>query len=193
MYKLLIIILYFLFTTTAFSDTDVSTVSAGSRSYSVIDKYWLINPAVFVCDDLRISRSRVDRAIRYWQRLGYSFESINYNYTGRECHGMPSTGSIVITIPDQNFDASKLALTRTAFNSETREIYHSTIQVPNFNTTKERVLEHEFGHAFGWTHSTRSYYIMNRNWKLGGWNSAGLSNDRYLRLIGELITANSNP
>ena len=186
MFKFLFI-LASLFSPTVSADSDVSAVSVGPRSYSTIDKYWTIKPSVYICDDLRIPNSRVGRAISYWERLGYSFERIAFNYNGPECKGMPSFGSIIITIPDQNFNQSKMAVTRCTFNSRSREILYSEIQIPSFNVTKERILEHELGHALGWGHSNRRFYIMNENWKLGGYDSTGLSKNRYIKLYEDIL------
>tara|TARA_A100001011_G_scaffold369907_1_gene425684 strand:- start:883 stop:1407 length:525 start_codon:yes stop_codon:yes gene_type:complete len=169
------------------ADSDISAASIGSRSYSTIDKYWTTNPSVYICKHLRIPRSRISKAISYWERLGYSFEKVTFDHNGPECNGMPSFGSIIITIPGQNFNQSKMAVTRCTFDSKSREILYSEIQIPSFNVTKERVLEHELGHALGWGHSNRKYYIMNENWKLGGYDSSGLSKDRYIELYEDVL------
>lgn len=170
------------------SFTDSEQVMYGPRSYSTIESYWSNPPIVKVCKQSRISNSRVRLAIGYWERLGYQFESIIYNDESISCRmSKPLYGEIIITIPDQNFDFRKIAMTRTVVGVISKEILYSTIYIQDSKATKERVLEHEFGHAFGWSHSPRSYHIMNQAWEKGGHNSIGLDFDRYQELIQEII------
>ena len=39
---------------------------------------------------------------------------------------------------------------------------------------KSRILEHEIGHALGWSHCNRRGHIMNPEWSRGGWDDFGL-------------------
>ena len=176
------------------SYTDSEQVAYGPRSYSVIDSYWSQPPIVKVCKQSRISNSRVRMAIEYWKRLGYQFESIIYDDESISCTMFrPSYGEIIITIPDQNFDFKNIAMTRTVIHSPSKEILYSIIYIQDNKASKERVLEHEFGHAFGWSHSPRSYHIMNKAWENGGHSSVGLEFDRYQELIQEIISEGLTP
>ena len=174
--------------------TGSEQVLYGSKSYSTIDSYWAQPPILKICEQSRVSDSRVRMAVEYWKRLGYQFESIIYDDQSTSCTILkPSYGEIIITIPDQNFDFKNIAMTRTVIHSLSKEILHSIIYIQDNKASKERVLEHEFGHAFGWSHSPRSYHIMNKAWENGGYSSVGLELDRYQELIQELILEGLTP
>ena len=42
------------------------------------------------------------------------------------------------------------------------------------NAHKDRVLEHEIGHALGWQHYRQRYHIMHPEWRYGGYDSYGI-------------------
>jgi len=164
-------------------------VMFGPASYPDITSYWAIKPVVKVCKVLSISKSRVVKALSYWKRLGYEFEEVVYNDESMSCAGRPLFGEIIITIPDQGFDYSKIAITRRAVNKNLNMIIYAEIFLQEKETTKERVLEHEFGHAFGWNHTYRRYHLMNEMWERGGHDSLGIDNRRYRELSKELELA----
>lgn len=158
----------------------------GPPSYPGINSYWVMNPVVKVCKVLSISDGRVRKALGYWERLGYSFEEVIYNDESMSCAGKPLFGEIIITIPDQGFDYDKIAITRRTINRDLKIMLHAQIFLQQKDATKERVLEHELGHAFGWDHTYRRYHLMNEVWERGGHDSTGVNHRRYQELIKEL-------
>jgi predicted Zn-dependent protease len=158
----------------------------GPASYPDIQSYWVTKPVVKVCKVLSISKSRVSKALNYWEKLGYEFEEVIYNDESMSCAGKPLFGEIIITIPDQNFDYEKIAITRRTVNRDLNMVMYAEIFLQEKETTKERVLEHEIGHAFGWDHTYRRYHLMNEMWERGGHDSTGVDSRRYRELSKEL-------
>jgi len=161
-------------------------VMFGPPSYPKISSYWKITPIVKVCKVLPISNSRVEKALDYWRRLGYTFEEVIYNDESMSCAGRPLYGEIIITIPGQKFNYDNIALTRRFANKEMNMILYAEVHMQAKYITKERVLEHEIGHALGWDHTARRYHMMHRTWEAGGHDSTGLKNERYKELSEEL-------
>ena len=159
----------------------------GTPSYPNITGFWAFKPIIKVCKIASIPDSRVKRAISYWDRLGYEFEEIIFDDESMSCAMGPRFGEIIITVPNQAFDFSKLAITRTSRNSETNFIIHSVIHMPPVNQDRERILEHEIGHSLGWDHTFRTQHIMNENWLKGGHDSSGLRYERYIELSNEMM------
>jgi hypothetical protein len=143
---------------------------------------WISEPAIRVCDGLNISSSRISLALRYWERLGYSFGPIIYDNSSPACRGNPLWGEIILSLPNQSFDFEKLALTRTTKLQVDNTILYSQIFLQERYVSKERVLEHEIGHALGWSHTSMRYHLMNEAWENGGHNSSGLKYRRYIEL-----------
>jgi|LWDU01.1.fsa_nt_gi hypothetical protein len=139
------------------------------------DGSWNMIPTVYVCKDTPISASRVRSAMRVWQRLGYEMIGPIMNSKISACINRDySRGNIIIQLRGQSFKEENLAMTRTYRMTKTREIISARIEIQAFAPKKERVIEHEFGHAFGWHHFNRRYHIMNSVHSLGGWDTYGL-------------------
>lgn len=138
------------------------------------EKYqWDIVPSVRVCANTRVSQGRLNRALNYWQKLGYKFDHINYS--SPEPCAEPYFGEILIRLPDETFEfGTELAATRIIVNNSNKRIVKAKIFIFPKSATKERVIEHEIGHAIGWHHFSEPYHIMNRNWHSGGYGSRGL-------------------
>jgi predicted Zn-dependent protease len=86
----------------------------------------------------------------------------------------PKDGEIIITLPESGFSDKHLASTRIYTHKETGHIVKAKIQMLPKNAKKERVLEHEIGHALGWYHYPQRYHMMHPNWRLGGYERRGL-------------------
>ena len=154
-------------------------VSFASNRNPQVSACWITEPAIRICSGIRMPSSRISNALRYWERLGYSFGPIIFDNNSAACIGGPLWGEIVITLPDQSFDFEKLAITRTTKIRDDNTILYSQIFIQERYINKERVLEHEIGHALGWSHVNSKYHLMNEAWERGGHNSSGLSARTY--------------
>ena len=86
-------------------------------------------------------------------------------------------GEILITLPEVGFESSQIASTRVSRRIADNVIIKAKIFIMPRNARKTRVLEHEIGHALGWSHYNQKFHIMHENWMKGGYDSKGLRND----------------
>jgi len=136
---------------------------------------WQTKPNVRICPDTGISPARVSRAMNYWKRLGYEFGNIIIEKDMYNClMPPPLRREILITLPHQEFNEKHLAATKISTHRITGEIVKANIYITPRNSERERILEHEFGHALGWNHYPQRDHIMNPEWEFGGYNSYGL-------------------
>ena len=154
-----------------------------SRRPPVSTKYWVVAPDIVICNGSRVTVGRASRAMTFWRRLGYSFGEIIDNVQTGPCLGEMPRGQIVIDLIGQDFVEPNLAMTRTYFYTTTGEIVGARIEMKATSATKERVLEHEIGHALGWSHYNRRYHLMHEDWNHGGWDSYGLQRRASIRQI----------
>ena len=140
-----------------------------------VDGAWNITPTVYICPNTPITHSRVRKAINVWKRLGHDMIGPLSGEHISECIGDSyRRGAILIKLRGQSFNESMLAMTSTYRYTETREIIGAVIQIQAFAPERERVIEHEFGHAFGWNHFNRRYHLMHEMHSRGGWDTYGL-------------------
>ena len=74
-------------------------------------------------------------------------------------------------------------MTRTKRNTRTSQIIQIQIYINRYGAEKLLVLEHEIGHALGWSHRRERYHLMNENWNDIGHATTGLSFRDYQREI----------
>lgn len=133
---------------------------------------WNMKPDIRICAETKVSAFRMNHAISYWQKLGYEFGSIKID-NSPTCMRV-YYGEILITLPDSTLKNSQIAATRTYSKIKTNEIIKAKIFIMPKDSKKARVLEHELGHALGWSHYNKKFHIMHSNWMLGGLDSTGL-------------------
>jgi len=133
---------------------------------------WQMIPAVVICNSSVADLHEVELAVGWWQQRGHTIGQIIINEPGRACHQAGRDGFITIEGPDSKFDFDFLAITHR--KSSRDEILSARIQLRG-SSERSRVLEHEIGHALGWSHCNRRGHIMNPEWSRGGWEDFGLN------------------
>ena len=136
---------------------------------------WDGTPDIRVCTTAPVSQQRVEKALDFWRKLGYSFGRIYYNDVSRHCiEEVFSYNTIIIDLIDGTHREPALATTTSWIDRETREILKAKIVLKNTWGNAERILEHEFGHALGWLDYNQTGHIMHHEWTKGGLNTAGV-------------------
>ena len=135
---------------------------------------WEVEPKIRVCASTKLTMYKVESAVKYWEKLGYNFKYVYKDYIIDCMH--PRYGEIIITLPEAGFSGHHMASTRIYTSNRTGQIVMAKIFILPKNGNKERVLEHELGHALGWSHYNQKMHIMHPTWKYGGYNSYGLKN-----------------
>ena len=133
---------------------------------------WQMNPRIRVCESTTLSMFRTQKAIKYWEKLGYDFDGVSIDYN-IDCM-RPRYGEIIITLPEGNIDSKHMAATRIYTEKVTGNIAKVKIFIYPKDAMLPRVIEHEIGHALGWMHYSQRYHIMHPNWHLGGDDGRGL-------------------
>lgn len=162
-----------------------------------ITSYWPDPPTVKICPGAGISIERVRYAVRFWERAGYTFGPIIQapRIAGYRCEAY--IGEIVFRTPTQQeiseaVQMSRLGVTKTSFDRLSQqtimsEIYFQT-QVASH---REKIVEHELGHALGWKHHSRSSHIMHPNLDETGMSVIGVRVEDYNARIADMLLEDS--
>ena len=141
---------------------------------------WEFTPEVIVCPHAPVSKERVEEAVNFWKKLGYTIgDVVAADEKDFSCsRNIVLHGDILINLPGQDFRMSKhLATTRTWVDKDSRAILKAKIEVMGGWGEAERLMEHEIGHALGWRDYNQTGHIMHSNWSMGGYNTKGVKNE----------------
>ena len=133
---------------------------------------WKEPPLIRICKTTGIDLFRVQKAIKYWEMLGYEFGNIKVDYDAACME--PRHGEIIITLPDGNINNEHIAATRIYTEKIRGNIAKAKIFIFPKYARRERVIEHELGHALGWQHYKQKFHIMHPDWLSGGYGHSGL-------------------
>lgn len=182
----------FVYTSNCFDNEDLFEYNSSEieeilfKSKPILGSYWAYDPPVRLCPDSGVSVARLSSALDFWKRMGYDFGEIIIDEDGYNCAIGGSPGEITILLVTSDIPIrDKLAITRT-HRFDNRVLLRSQIFINRYSADKPLVLEHEIGHAFGWSHFNSSYHIMNANYELCGHGTKGIKYSDYLREINRL-------
>lgn len=157
-----------------------------------ISSYWITYPLIKICPNAGVSKERVRQAVSFWQDVGYRFGGIELiRATGEPCSALP--GEIAFKVPTQKqlseaISQNRLAVTETSYDRPTRQIIMANIFFQTqIASHKEKVVEHELGHALGWSHHNRASHIMHPNLEKGGLSRIGMEKRDYEARIRDLL------
>ena len=160
------------------------------RSKPTISSYWMIKPNIRLCLNSGVTELRLRKAVGFWEYLGYEFGTIRVESDSLQCFSGGNNNEITIMLVNFSVEMGEnIAITKTYYISSTHEIVKSQIYIHKFAATKERVLEHEIGHALGWVHFNQPYHLMHSHYNKGGHTASGLRISVYESLIAEIIKA----
>ena len=137
---------------------------------------WKAPPRVRVCAATEIGVHRIETALKYWEMLGYDFDGVSMDHS-LTC-GTPRHGEIIVTLPQGEINPSHIAATRIYTEKISGHIAKAQVFIYPHQARKQRVLEHEIGHALGWAHHRAKFHMMHPNWIEGGYNHTGLRKQR---------------
>ena len=133
---------------------------------------WKSPPTVRVCSDAPVSKYEVQRALEFWENLGYEFGTTLWDDESRWCTGSTYLGSITIMANKQFLGEEILALTRR--HTYNLIITGARIEISDRGINQPLLLEHEFGHALGWPHYKIEDHIMHPILQKSGTDVFGL-------------------
>ena len=133
---------------------------------------WKDEPRIRICESTEVKMYRAQKAIKFWEMLGYEFDGVRMDGT-LNCAD-PRHGEIIVTLPEGNIDENHMAATRIFTEKVTGHIAKAKIFIYPKYAPRDRVLEHELGHALGWSHYNQKFHLMHPNWHQGGYDRSGL-------------------
>ncbi len=137
---------------------------------------WENPPDVFICDVASVSEEQVVEAMKYWEDLGFEFGMVFSNWScvyddQEDYKHIRIPGTILIYPEYKLLGREQAGVARRSVDLETLKTHSAVIEIRVY---KDRVIEHELGHALGWEHTNISGHIMHPQLSGGGRNSKGL-------------------
>tara|TARA_B100000131_G_scaffold101752_3_gene98800 strand:+ start:222 stop:863 length:642 start_codon:yes stop_codon:yes gene_type:complete len=144
-----------------------------------VKSYWVTTPDIIICDRV-VPIRKVKAAVEFWNRLGYTFGEIKEESDAYQCM-QQRTNEIVFKLPSTIIPiGDNLAVTRTYIEKNQRINLRAEIYIWPRSHQKILVIEHELGHAIGWSHTGISYHLMNPRWERIGHHTSGLNKREYI-------------
>jgi len=143
-------------------------------------------PSIIICDEIATTEE-IRSVLLFWEKLGYEFGEVRKGDLFRECMAQsPFFNSIRIRLPRSNeaeILENKIAVTITATKFDSYEILNADVICKEFVLEKRLSLEHELGHALGWSHIHIRGHIMHPEWMQIGEDFYLVDYETYIKTI----------
>jgi len=130
---------------------------------------WDFPPDIRICTFSPVTKEQTVKAANWWKERGYAIGNVTAGGVWGGCDGQRAFGFITISLNGQGFTMDG-HLGETRFYHRDGAIIFSEIQLTEEAAEKERVLEHEIGHALGWLHINKRDHMMHPVWAQGGYH-----------------------
>jgi len=122
-------------------------------------------PIVLNCYGPEFEESYLKEPLRYWSEKGYSVAFVQQEKIGDLCNSDFIDGFIILK-KQSFYDGSTIAVTKRRVSLG--RVRAATIYFNPGSYRLDYVIEHEFGHAFGFTHLPEEGHIMHPDYdKMG--------------------------
>ncbi len=127
---------------------------------------WEKDPVLIICPDSHVTSYRVALAIEWWGIRGHEFAYYHFDEDNKICSkGLFITGVVFIRGEGELLPDTYAVTTRLAIAGKMKA---ASITLPNENKFMPRLLEHELGHALGFTHIEKPGHMMHPIHEFGG-------------------------
>ena len=128
--------------------------------------YWDEDPTLIICPSSNYKEDQVIKSLEFWKEKGHYVGIVHKDSKGEICKSKRLNGFIFIRGDVGGVGPDSYAVTRR--HTDRAKLVFAELQVPNSNIDMPLLLEHELGHAFGFTHLNDNGHIMNESYHLIG-------------------------
>ena len=127
---------------------------------------WEEPPLVVVCPDSSVTKYRVHRAIEWWGIMNYRVSGVHWDVNNKMCSKRTFARNTIFIRGEGEMPIDTYAVTYKMTIAS--KMVSAQIILPNENKHMPRLLEHEFGHAFGMRHVDKIGHMMHPIHEHGG-------------------------
>ena len=156
---------------------EFTAVSIFTQNMPAQESKWISPPHIRICDFSPVSVDRVNEAAQWWKDRGYLFSGVSEGGIWGGCKKGKISGSITISLSGQSFNFSNHLGETKIYHTQSGAILQANIEISHDSGDKDRVLEHEIGHALGWGHYRKHGHMMHPSYDMGGTNDDHIRHD----------------
>ena len=131
--------------------------------------YWKNDPILINCAGDEINEQTIKRAVEFWKEKGEHIYFYEHNRIDSICDDIkPLPGFIIIKTQDEEEKLENEVLAETRRNSKLGIVQSAIITFKPGRHNIILLLEHELGHAFGYSHTKVRGHVMHPYYDLMG-------------------------
>ena len=130
--------------------------------------YWIENPAILNCHGEDVSLIKVKKALRYWESMGYDYSQYIHRPNRDICDSSEIIAGYITFRKAKEGQSGFDILAFTTRRHSASKMQGATIFFKENTEDLPLLIEHELGHAYGFTHVTIPGHIMHPNYDIMG-------------------------